>query len=615
MSGFWARRLLVNSVSRWMRAGRMRPRKPVPVRLTVEQLEKRELLSSSPAFAGLSPGSAAEGGAPLTRTVTGTHGDGTATVVGNSIFIKPFGGPVLTVTVNAPNATEGTSTGTFTVATFSDTNTSEAASNFTAVIQWGDGTSSTILSFNGLSGGNGNFVIRSAHTYFEESNTPTVIAVTVFDATGPSASGNSPNFAVADAPLTLTAVNAVAGLTEGQGTGTFTVATFTDGNGDAPATDFTAVVQWGDGSTSTVSGSGIVATGGGSFAVLASHTYEEANGTLAVQVSDVGGSNVAGTHTIAVADAALSNLTITPIQATEAKGTGLIRVASFHDSNRLAPATDFTATITWGDGSTSTVSGAAGNIVALSNGNFALMANHTYAEEGSFTLSVQVRDDGGSSASAARGLRVADTALASLALVNPHATEGKGTGTFTVATFVDKNAAAPATDFTAVVHWGDGTTSTVSGGGIVSEGGGKFAVRASHTYAESGSYALSLKLLDDGGASVSGSLTISVADAPLGSLSVQNPHATVGHSTGTFTVATFHDNNLVAPTSDFTAVIHWGDGTSSTLTTSDFVSLGNGNFALLASHTYGETGVLTLSVLIDDVGSASVSGNLKISVA
>jgi hypothetical protein len=98
-------------------------------------------------------------------------------------------------------------------------------------------------------------------------------------------------------------------------------------------------------------------------------------------------------------------------------------------------------------------------------------------------------------------------------------------------------------------------------------------------------------------------------------MSVQNPHATAGQSTGTFTVATFHDNNLVAPTRDFTAVIHWGDGTTSTLTAADFVTEGNGNFAVLASHTYGETGALTLSVLIDDVGGASVAGTLKISVA
>jgi hypothetical protein len=420
---------------------------------------------------------------------------------------------------------------------------------------------------------------------------------------------------VADAPLTLTAVNAVAGLTEGQGTGTYTVATFSDGRFGAPATDFTAVVQWGDGSTSTVSGSGIVAVGGGSFAVLASHTYEEANAALAVQVTDVGGSNAAGTQTIAVADAALSNLTITPIQATEGKGTGLIRVASFHDSNTSAPASDFTATITWGDGSTTTVSGAGGGIVALGNGNFAINAGHTYAEEGSFTLSVQVRDDGGASASTNRGLSVADARLFNLGVHSPHGTEGQGAGTFTVATFADLNAAAPASDFTAVVKWGDGGTSTITGSGIVSLGGGNFAVRASHTYAESGSYALSLKVLDDGGASIAASRTLSVADAPLGTLSVHNPHATHGHDTGTFTVATFHDNNLAAPKSDFMAVIHWGDGSTTTLTAADFVSQGNGNFAVLADHLFAAAGTLTLSVTVDDVGSASVAGSLKITVA
>jgi hypothetical protein len=228
---------------------------------------------------------------------------------------------------------------------------------------------------------------------------------------------------------------------------------------------------------------------------------------------------------------------------------------------------------------------------------------------------VQVRDDGGASVSGSVKVAVADAALSGLTLAIPGATEGKNTGTFTVATFHDANTTAPASDFTAVFQWGYGSTSTVTGSGIVALGGGKFAVLATHTYAESGSYALSLKVLDDGGATIAGSLTISVADAALGNLSVQNPHATAGHSTGTFTVATFHDNNLLEPTSDFTAVIHWGDGTSSTLTSSDFASQGNGNFAVLASHTYGETGALTLSVLIDDVGAASVSGTLKITVA
>jgi hypothetical protein len=316
-----------------------------------------------------------------------------------------------------------------------------------------------------------------------------------------------------------------------------------------------------------------------------------------------------------VADAALSGLSISNFQPSEAKGSGLVRVATFHDANPAAPASDFTATITWGDGGTTTLSGTTGGIVSLGGGNFALMASHTYAEEGNVTVSVQVGDVGGASASASRVLTVADARLLSLGVATLKPTEGIGIGTATVATFTDANAAAPATDFTAVVHWGDGGTSTVTGGGIVSLGGGKFAVPAAYTYAEAGSYTLSVQVLDVGGASISGSLATKVADEPLVNLSVKDPHATAGKDTGPFIVATFHDDNALAPTSGFTAVVHWGDGTTSTLTAADFVSLGNGDFAVLADHLYNTAGTCTLSVLIDDVGGGSVSGSLKISVA
>jgi hypothetical protein len=80
-----------------------------------------------------------------------------------------------------------------------------------------------------------------------------------------------------------------------------------------------------------------------------------------------------------------------------------------------------------------------------------------------------------------------------------------------VATFHDLNAVAPATDFTAVVYWGDGGTSTLSGVNIVSEGNGLFAVLASYTYANAGTYTLSVQVLDDGGASASASHTLTVA--------------------------------------------------------------------------------------------------------
>jgi hypothetical protein len=408
--------------------------------------------------------------------------------------------------VSNPSATEGIGTATFTVATFADKNAAAPLTDFTATVSWGDGSSSTARV---VRTGTGTFAVLASHTYAEEANA--TLAVQIRDDGGASVS-LSRAIAVADAPLTglgLQNPHAIEGLS----TGTVIVATFTDTNASAPASDFTATISWGDSSSTTVSaGAGVVALGGGVFAVQAAHTYAQAgNYVLSVQVLDTGGASVRGSRGVDVATPTLTNLTLSNLQPTEAKGIGLIRVASFHDSNLAVPVTDFTATITWGDGTTTTLSGAAGTIRAVGNGWFYLLANHTYAEEGNYTLAVQVRDTGGDRLSGSRAVAVADARLTGLGLSTPHATVGHGTGTFTVATFHDANAAAPTADFTALVHWGDGGTSTLSGLDIVAEGNGTFAVLASHTYATSGTYTLSVQVLDDGGASLSASHTLTVA--------------------------------------------------------------------------------------------------------
>jgi hypothetical protein len=145
-------------------------------------------------------------------------------------------------------------------------------------------------------------------------------------------------------------------------------------------------------------------------------------------------------------------------------------------------------------------------------------------------------------------------------------------------------------------------------------GNGLFAVLGSHPYAEEGSYTLSVQVADADGASIANSLGLQVADARLTRLALQNPHARAGIDTGTFTVATFHDANLLAPATDFTATVSWGDGTTTTVPAADVVSLGNGDFAVLSDHTYATAGTYTLSIVVGDVGAASITGKLKISV-
>src|SRR5262249_48691218 len=64
-------------------------------------------------------------------------------------------------------------------------------------------------------------------------------------------------------------------------------------------------------------------------------------------------------------------------------------------------------------------------------------------------------------------------------LVSVRATEGVTT-TGIVASFIDANPNATASDFTATIDWGDGTSTT---GTIVAQTGGGFAVDGAHTYA------------------------------------------------------------------------------------------------------------------------------------
>ena len=81
------------------------------------------------------------------------------------------------------------------------------------------------------------------------------------------------------------------------------------------------------------------------------------------------------------------------------------------------------------------------------------------------------------------------------------ATEGQlFSGTLTV--FIDSD--APNIAITAVINWGDGTSSTVTTGGagddkIVSFGSGYYGVNASHTYAEAGGYSVTITITDADG--------------------------------------------------------------------------------------------------------------------
>jgi hypothetical protein len=84
---------------------------------------------------------------------------------------------------------------------------------------------------------------------------------------------------VADAPLS---VKGTTTQVPHKSTGTVTVASFTDLGGPETADTYQAVIDWGDGSTTTAGT--VVANSDGSFSVIGSHTYGK-KGSYTLQVT------------------------------------------------------------------------------------------------------------------------------------------------------------------------------------------------------------------------------------------------------------------------------------------------------------------------------------------
>ncbi len=507
-------------------------------------------------------------------------------------------------------ATEGALTGDLAVAVFSDANPYAAASDFGAVIHWGDGTSST---GSVQQGSGGWFSIHGSHAYQEETLAGYTVTADVTDDGGATLTGVGRGVArVADAPLADASAPTLYQATEGSDTGTLTVATFTDTDSNGTAGDYAAVIHWGDGTTSAGT---VRQNSDGSFAVTGSHTYLEENAkgyAITADVSEQGGGSLTavGQATVQVADAALSDLSSgATVQATEGAGTGTLTVASFSDADPNATAGDFGAVIHWGDGTTS-----AGTVQQNSDGSFAVTGSHTYREENAtgYAVTVDVSDQGGATLSAVGQVtvQVGDAALTDLsAAATVQATEGAATGRLTLATFTDANPGATTGDFGAVIHWGDGTSSA---GFVCQNSDGSFSVHGSHTYQEESAagYAVSVDVSDAGGSALAGigQATVQVADAALTDLSAAATlQATEGAASATLTVAAFSDANPGASASDFGAVIHWGDDTTSAGTVQQN---SDGSFSVTGGHTYQEDNASGYAVTVDitDNGGSSLTG-------
>ena len=567
-----------------------------------------------PGLHGLSFGNGGSAGAANTLFFTAGSTSGNQGLLGSltpTPFTAQIGEAALKASVVNVSAVEGNPF-VWVVANFTDDNPYSQLADYTATINWGDGSppsTGTVQPGNGL----GAYVVvvdsadHNTHTYADETGSPNHlgpynISVTIAENDG-GASVSADGFAsVADAPLiqavglsppgTLDANVAIPG---------FTVATFVDTNPGALPSDFVsegqpgmALIDWGDGSTSL----GTVVGSGGNFSVQTTgHTYLK-GGPFQIKTSivDIGGKTASATTNVLVNAIHASIVNVSAVEGNVFSGV----IANFTDDNITAVASDFSAAVNWGGaGGGSTVSIVPGSTA----GAFIVLGSFTYADEtGSavhpqpYNISVTIDDTpigGGSGATVGGFASVADAPLLPAVGLAPSGTLDVNVPipTFTTATFVDTNPGATASDFVsegqsgvALIDWGDGSASL---GAVIDTGpvagGESFAVQGGHTYLKGGPFQIKTSIVDIGGKSTSATANVVVNALHA---SVVNVSAVEGN-VFSGVIANFTDDNTTAVASDFSASVDWGGlGTGSSV--SIVPGSTAGAFIVLGTFLYAE---------------------------
>jgi hypothetical protein len=284
---------------------------------------------------------------------------------GSGVFIAGFAGQSLTDTV----------------AILDTTLNSADILGLTAVIYWGDNSSSagTIVD-----NGNGTISIDGTHTYATDGDYITKIVV--------SGTTIDPVTVLGDATILAGNVFDAAGVPvpaqQENTTFSVVVASFV-----GPADSYTATIDWGNGVTTN----GSIMLVSGVYHVVGTINYAtQGNYTITVAVAGTLNAETV-TTSVAVGDVPLVLTAVQPVVLAGKISQGPI--AYFTDDIDSAKQ-NYDASINWGDGNTSK-----GTVQKLSAGSYVVMGNHNYKKKttGTFTITTTVLtvsgEDAGASAS------------------------------------------------------------------------------------------------------------------------------------------------------------------------------------------------------------------------
>jgi large repetitive protein len=403
---------------------------------------------------------------------------------------------------------------------------------------------------------------------------------------------------------------------------------------------FTYAVNWGDGTSPTT---GTVTRENGTAGVLstgrfpASHTYAD-NGTytVTVTVSDDDGGTTVQTLTVLVTNV-VPVLTV-PADQEVAEGAllnlptlGSLTDLGFDNPVRPGGASveTFTYTVNWGDGTpidSGSVASVSGSPGVLTTGSFG--GSHTYADNGTYTVVVSVTDDDGGTINRTFRVTVGNVAPSLSVPADQTVTEGTRLDLTTLGVVTDPGFDNPNRPFGPSVeslnysiNWGDGSpidsgavlNRTIGSPGVLTAG----TFGGSHTYADNGTYTVTVTVTDDDGAATVKTFTVVVNNAAPTLSVATNQVVNEGQfldlpSLGAFTDPGFNNPlNPGQPTVEtFTYTVNWGDG-SPTESAAVPVSVGSpgvltaGGFG--NSHTYADNGVYTVTVTVtDDDGGTDI---------